>query len=164
MAPFAPLRFVLFIDFDGVVHPVDAGEILLEDGEMKIVGKDLFVWLPLLELILAPFPHVHLCVHSSWRNLHTEDELAALLPPGLASRFAGTTIKGLSRHESILCFAIDHAVESLAILDDMRDQFPPDCPDLILCDPNLGISQPALRQRLQAWLDNLPASSVPVGV
>lgn len=156
MDPFAPLPFVLSIDFDGVVHPVDAGDILLEDGEMKIVGSGLFVWLPLLERMLQPFPHVHLCIHSSWRNMHTEDELAAFLPPGLASRFAGATMKGLSRHESILCFASDHGVQRLAILDDMPGEFPPQCPELIPCDPNLGLSQPALQRRLQTWLESLP--------
>jgi hypothetical protein len=161
MDPFAPLPCVLSIDFDGVLHPVDAGDILLEDGEMKIVGSGLFIWASVLERMLAPFPHVHLCIHSSWRHMHTLDELAALLPEGLALRLADSTMRGLSRHESIRCFALDHQVQHLAILDDMASEFEPDCLELILCDPSLGISEPSTRQKIQAWLDSLPTFDPP---
>ena len=156
MDPFAPLPDVVFIDFDGVAHHIDEGEILLIDGEMRFEGTNLFQWLPILEAIVLEHPTLMVAIHSSWRHSHAEEELAAFLPEGLRARFAGATFTRMSRFESIEAFVSDHQVKRHAILDDSGKEFPSDCAELILCDPALGISDPKVEAKLRAWVASLP--------
>lgn len=159
MDPFSPLDNVLLIDFDGVTHHIDEGDILLIDGEMRFEGTNLFQWLPIIEEIVLEHPTLMVAIHSSWRNSHTHEELAAFLPPGLRERFAGATFTRMSRFESIEAFVSDHQVKRHAILDDSQKEFPPGCPELILCDPALGVSDPAVAAKLRAWVASLPRPS-----
>ncbi|MET3181728.1 UNVERIFIED_ORG: hypothetical protein ABIC43_004903 [Variovorax guangxiensis] len=51
---------ILFLDFDGVLHP---------EGEDHILnGGTDFCFLPRLEALLREFPHVNIVISSSWRE------------------------------------------------------------------------------------------------
>lgn len=141
---------VLFIDFDGVLHDDKAGDLALHEGTMRIVGERLFCWAPLLASALSAFPDVRIAIHSSWRHFHTLDELRSLLPD-LADRVVGATHGPLSRYEGILAFIHEHGVDRHFILDDMPKQFPSPCPDLFVCDPQMGINTPGALEALQDW-------------
>ena len=80
---------LLFIDFDGVLHPLD--DVHRPDG--------WFRWLPVLADLLAPWPDVRLVVHSSWRYDHSDAELRVLLGQ-LSSRVVGS-VPRLPREQAI---------------------------------------------------------------
>lgn len=140
-----PLR-VIFLDFDGVLHPENA---------TPWTGNR-FQHAPQLARMLAPWPDVRIVVHSSWRLDHTVEQLRTLVGP-LGSRVIGVTPR-LQREDSILA-----AVEQLGrggrpvdwrVLDDAPDEFTKlDETRLIVCDPDAGVSGPGVLDHVRAWLD-----------
>jgi hypothetical protein len=69
---------VIFLDFDGVVHPQEDPDAA---GRMR--------WIPILVHLLAPAPDVSIIVHSTWRYQYTDGELKELLGE-LGNRFIGS--------------------------------------------------------------------------
>lgn len=134
---------VLFIDFDGVLHRAGNG---LED-----VGAT-FVWLPLLVAALAGHPDVVIVVHSTWRYQYTVAELKGLLV-GLERHVIAAAPRG-PRRESIPWFRQMHpGISSFRILDDEAKEFGSELPpELLLCEPSLGLTTPGVLEALQAWL------------
>jgi hypothetical protein len=147
------MMVVLFIDLDGVAHPVGASRI---DDAGQLVGEDLFCWWPQLRAVLDEYPQVRVVVHSSWRwGWPGLQWLRPLLPADLASRVADITDpQVMGRHASIERYLQDHPeVAGHVILDDEKPAFPEWAP-LVLCDPQRGLSDPAkvgeLREALAA--------------
>ncbi|MFK4705895.1 hypothetical protein ABIC83_002734 [Roseateles asaccharophilus] len=150
------LRF-LSVDLDGVLHGADA-HFAVEDIKVPLQAlraAGLFVHLELLDEILAPHPEVKLLVHSSWRLTHNDDELRELLGP-LGDRFIGATIRELDRQLSIFEFAVTRQLkpEQYRVLDDQVELLEELGDAVIACDPELGLSAPAARQALEAWLNS----------
>lgn len=138
---------VLFLDFDGVLHPTMPSTA---DGPTVNVG--FFGWLHHLEKLLRPFPDVGLVVHSTWRYQYKSDELQDLLNP-LGGRYLGATPRG-PRFESI-CWWLNAnpRFTSHRILDDDLAEFPSPPPsELIACDPVLGVSDERVLRELLTWL------------
>lgn len=55
---------ILFLDYDGVLHPVDA---YLEKGRPVLRAEgELFMWAPLLIGTLTEHPHVRIVLSTSW--------------------------------------------------------------------------------------------------
>lgn len=140
---------VLFLDFDGVLHRAGNG--------IEEVGPT-FVWLPLLVSALSSHADVVIAVHSTWRYQYTVAELRGLLL-GLEQHVIAAAPRG-PRKESIPWFLQMHPeVETHLILDDDLRKFgelPP--PELVLCDPNLGLTTPGVIEALHKWLANPPVS------
>jgi hypothetical protein len=151
-------RRVLFLDFDGVVSP---GPITEPGMRAVPVHVPHFAWVPLLAKLLEPHPDVGVVVHSSWRANYDDDELSELLE-GLEDRLIGATPRHLARYPSILMWlAAAQARLPYRILDDDPSEFPsPPPPELILCDPNAGLSGTRVLSALRDWLQ---ATRVPNG-
>jgi hypothetical protein len=81
-----PVVPFLFLDFDGVLHPV--GERALDDDFCLIENPGLFIWRPIQEALLAQYPAVRIIISSDWRRLFDDATLIRLLGP-LSNRFAG---------------------------------------------------------------------------
>jgi hypothetical protein len=140
------LTHVLFVDVDGVLHPVEATVAPSE----KRVGP--LGWLPGLGELLRPFPKVGVVLHSSWRLTYTAAELRDMLAWGLGACFTDVTCGG-ERYPSILAWLGAHPGASYRILDDDPTDFPQPAPlELIVCDPRLGVSSEQVRATLLAWL------------
>ena len=135
---------VLFLDFDGVLHPATSS---LEAGAR-------FQWVPALTQLLEPWPEVKVAVHSTWRYDHTDEELSALLGP-LATRYVGSVPRG-AREDSILWFLhLAGKGHSYRVLDDAPHEFKEMAPPrLILCDPLTGVSAANVQEQLQTWLED----------
>jgi HAD domain in Swiss Army Knife RNA repair proteins len=133
---------VLLLDFDGVLHP----------GPGIVSPLPLWCWLPDLTRLLAPYPDVHIVVHSTWRLEYGVDELRMLLE-GIGERVIDSTPPG-GRLESIERWLEGRRdVKSYCILDDNEsDFFDPLPAELILCPPARGISDKRAQQQLLAWL------------
>jgi hypothetical protein len=145
-------RRVLFLDFDGVLHP---GPSLLGHGEEQpLIATKHFGWLPALLRTLAPFPDVKVVVHSTWRLNYDEDELREILSD-LGGRYLGATPVG-ERYASILQWLeANPDVTSYRIVDDEPDEFPQPLPEeLIVCDPTLGVTGLEVAAALRAWLSS----------
>ncbi len=153
--PASPLR-VLFLDFDGVLHPFGpkAGTGMLGPRAVHETGE--FCWMPELVNALQGREDVGLVVHSSWRDIQTEAELANLLA-GTGVPFLGATPRG-DRAESILKWLTAHpAVTDFCILDDQAGKFPRSLkPHLIACPRLKGLSAKPVQKKLQAWLARTP--------
>jgi hypothetical protein len=70
---------VLFLDFDGVTHP-QVCEV-----------ASLFQSLPLIEAVLRTHPDVLVILSTSWREIHTIEELRERFSSDIASRVVGAT-------------------------------------------------------------------------
>ena len=140
----------LFLDFDGVLHNESAADNLWEAGSI-LADSDCFAFIDHLATLLDGHS-VDVVVHSGWRlgGQFTHDELRAFLRK-LGSRFQGITL-GEQRYDSILRYIADHGVTDYRILDDADFLFPPDLPELIVCHPTTGMSDPAVQERLCEWL------------
>jgi hypothetical protein len=146
---------VLFLDFDGVLHPVTA----LRWFEMRLPLETaikrgrLFRWAWVLADLLEPHPDVQIFVHSSWRLLHRESALPDFMGP-LSSRFAGSTI-GDERWQSIDRVVQKNRLSEFRILDDHPEHFPAGLSELIVCDSELGVYDEDVRNQLRVWLDQM---------
>jgi len=131
-------RAVVFLDFDGVLHPVGVSAV---DEEFRLIDNPgLFVWRPILERLLAPYPTVGIIVSSDWRRLFDDATLIGLLGP-LAARFVGVVeCYGSSRSEEILAEVKRRGLKRWLALDDhpsvnaaqARD------PRFVACEPTTG--------------------------
>lgn len=149
---------VLCLDFDGVLHPVSAVKDWARDGrtlqELRYApDKQLFRWLDRLVQMLDQHPDVAILVHSGWRTMSRDFELREYLGP-LADRFIGSTSKSMQRFAGITHVMSRIGTTDYVIIDDATHEFPDGLPELIATDPELGLSEPGIQTRLQAWLDN----------
>lgn len=132
---------LLFLDFDGVVHPYGTE-----------ATPSHFCWLPELERLLAPFPDVQIVVHSTWRYDHHDRELRALLG-SLGERFVGSAPRGPRQQaiESVL-HANRGRVSSHLVLDDAPSEFANGKLNVVVLDGQVGISDLRAQAAVAAWL------------
>ena len=141
---------IVFLDFDGVLHPADYLSFKTINDELVLASDARFCWVEDLWNLIHNFD-CHLVIHSSWRNSYTLDQLRGLLPTELGKRVVGLTV-GENRHQSILAYVQKTQVKSYIILDDAADEFPRECVELLLCENNMGISNPEIQNKLIQFL------------
>jgi len=132
---------LLFLDFDGVLHPDRASVDLY------------FCRLTLLEPWLRQRPQIDVVVSSSWREAHPLDELREFFSEDLRPRVISSTpvLRSVSgeREAEILAWlsCSGFAGRPWVALDDQAGLFSAGCRNLVLCDSSVGLAQ--------ADLDNL---------
>lgn len=139
-------RPVLFLDFDGVLHP----SLCLE--------AELFCRRPLFEEVMRRFPAVRIVVSSSWRHHFAVERLRPHFSGDIAERIDDITplwVPGgpADRFQEIMAFASSRGLDEEAwlALDDSAFEFPMDCANLVLCDSRFGLTEEVaelLAQRL----------------
>jgi hypothetical protein len=130
------MRKILFLDFDGVLHPDGAG---------------LFSKLGLFEEYLSKMPEAEIVISSSWRETNSLEDLKANFSASLHGRIIGITPRlddgydsgGRQREiEAFLKIArLNSSNSSWVALDDTRLFFEDDCAFLVLTDPNQGFRE-----------------------
>jgi transcriptional regulator with XRE-family HTH domain len=156
--PRQELHVALMLDLDGCVHA--AGDSRIDDNG-RLIGERMFRWWPLLEQVLDEHPDIQVVIHSSWRKFWPRMEfLRPLLPPALGDRVVGMTDpNALGRQESIERWVEDHPdVGAIVILDDDPSEFDVDHPDLVLCRPDTGLSDPAVVEKLRSAIARAKAA------
>ncbi|RZI44409.1 hypothetical protein EGT07_03035 [Herbaspirillum sp. HC18] len=139
---------ILFLDFDGVLHPFDH-------------PAGVFVLLPDFERVMRDFRDVDIVISSAWRELHPLPALKSLFSPDIRRRIIGATpvFNGMDhpyiREAEILAWLRETGRENEAWLaiDDTDWFFSPDCSNLVLVNPDTGFNddtERALRRRLAA--------------
>ena len=155
---------ILFLDFDGVLHPV---------GGASSAG--LFCRLPLLESLLREpeLLQVSIVITSTWRQVYPLDRLLALFSLDIRPRVIDTTPvhkdedSNFVRYREICAWLEIHPeVKRWVIVDDAESQFPSDKRANLVCtDPWIGLeieSLHALRQRLGDNPDKSAAAQIPL--
>ncbi|KKL87190.1 hypothetical protein LCGC14_1937180 [marine sediment metagenome] len=165
---------LLFLDYDGVLHPDDV--FLMKDGRVELrADGSLFMWAPILVELVSDLD-VQVVLSTSWvRHLGFKRALKAL-PEPLSSRVVGATwhsamkLSGQghiiwdeqSRYEQIESYLkrLPSKQSWMAIDDDVAG-WPDDKRDhLVRTDPRLGLSGAGVRRELvkrlsdgfKAWL------------
>jgi hypothetical protein len=147
---------VIFLECDGVLHPASAASRFVPVAPLKreVQRAWLFRWAWILEELLEGYPDVQIVVHSNWRLLATDDELRSFLGP-LARRFIGCTPRG-QRWDSILSVIERSRLHDYIILDALPSAFPQGLTRLIECNPEAGLKDYRVRERIKAWLRAQP--------
>ncbi len=138
---------ILFLDFDGVLHP-------------EIMGTPELCLLPALEELLREFPRVKLVLSTSWRIVYPHDTLLGVFSADIRERVIGTTPdhdgippgirEGLSefkRQAEIEAWLLQNmANDSFVVVDDCASEFSPGWEPLFLIDGNTGLTQQHAQQ------------------
>lgn len=158
---------VLFLDFDGVLHPDDVYRT--RSGlELRASGQ-LMMHAGILVEILEDFPHVKISLSTSWVRILGYRRARAALPPKLQaltvsstwhSRMPRAPFEGYdihSRYQQIRAAVARAGLTNwLALDDDPFESWSDHDRRLIRTDPDLGISsvptQEELRLKLRAMM------------
>ena len=161
---------ILFLDFDGVLHP-DA--VYLERGRPELRGDgELFMWAGHLVDVLASAPHVRIVLSTSWarelRFSRARDYLPAELRPrvigatwhsGMATDDEhrplgrGTLWDTSTRYQQIRRYVDRAGITDWIAVDDQPEGWAAaDRDKLVATDSSLGLSAPSARVRLAAAL------------
>lgn len=147
------MRKIIFLDFDGVLHPD---------------GIALFSQLPVFERFLLKMPGAEIVVSSTWREDHTLGELRRFFSPALRRRISGVTpsLEGGydlgGRQEEIQSYL---AAENLTdtncrwvAVDDTALFFQDSCQQLMLTDSSVGFTEQD-GERLVDWYNGISGAS-----
>ncbi|MDR5750361.1 MULTISPECIES: HAD domain-containing protein [unclassified Caballeronia] len=160
--------FVLYLDFDGVLHPED---VHMQTGRGPFiaspVGHKLFEHAGLLAEALGPYPELRIVLSTSWvRVYRSVRRITRKLPPELSARVVGATYHGAMDAESFKAAPRGMQVWSDVLrrqpadwlaLDDDYLHWPAWCRDkLVRTDEILGVSAPAVLAELRAKLAAMP--------
>lgn len=156
-------RPILYLDFDGVLHP---SEVWMIDERPVLQFKDnpsltLFCWAPILEAILDdvdPNGYINIVLSTTWGQKFGWQKASEYLPDNLKSRVIGkTSHSDRPRGVQIAQHAKYHiGGQDWLAIDDMYQSWPVEHLDkLIKCDESLGISSIKTQQELRLKLDGL---------
>jgi hypothetical protein len=125
---------ILFLDYDGVLHP---NEVYLYSGprlELRADGHTLFEHGELLCTLLAPHPQVRIVLSTSWVSaLRCFNDAKNYLPPALQARVIGSTWHStqdryrwdaMTRYEQIMGYVLRHRLPNWLALDDDNAGWP----------------------------------------
>lgn len=130
---------ILFLDFDGVLHPF----------AHRHTGPH-FTALSRLESILREFPSVHIVIASTWRENHSLAELANLFSKDIQHQVIGvlpslpcesaSEIVGHRQREAMVWLSHHFSMQEMWIaLDDDPNEW--SATNVILCADGFGISE-----------------------
>ena len=147
---------VLFLDFDGVLHP-DAVYRTKRDGiVLRADGVSLFEWDDLLLPILAAAPRTQVVLPTSWVKALAFGKAKSYLPTWLQARVMGGTWhqrdavndergqswSAMSRWEQIAAYVTRRAISHWLALDNNDEGWPDNSrPHLIKTDSDLGLAE-----------------------
>ncbi|PQA75956.1 HAD domain-containing protein [Rhodoferax sp. TS-BS-61-7] len=132
---------ILFLDFDGVMHPEFCHE------SKHFVHRDTF------EAVVRAASHVELVISSTWRNSRPLDELRALFTADVAARIIGATplyaqleevpdtLVGYAREAECRHWLQQHgrAAQEWLAVDDRSWNFRPFNPHVFLVNGEVGL-------------------------
>lgn len=145
---------LLFLDFDGVLHPQYSGTSTPEDI--------VFCHLPSFENIMRDFPDVEIVLSTTWRHQFSVENLRSRFSHDIQPRIVGVTplvqceegqyVHG-QREQEILQWLLEanRSDEDWVALDDTNWQFPIHRDKVIACVSYIGFDDSAaesLRKRL----------------
>lgn len=138
---------ILFLDFDGVLHPLNSEK------------ENLFCKVHYLEKALKG-ASCKIVITSNWRLTYSTQKMRELLPRKVGKLVIGATdvVNGIKHKrfieiENYLSTHINSSSIDWRAIDDSPQDFPADCKNLIYCDPILGMGS-AEQIQIAKWLKN----------
>ena len=131
----------LFVDFDGVLHPSPSkGELFSQSKifcDSLVNHKDNFL----------------IVMSSSWRETYDYEDIIEAFEPTIRDRVVGVTpilennLHPLGRYHEIIAYCEQNQIldSDWVAIDDMAHLFPKKCPNLILTNPQTGITEKELQ-------------------
>jgi len=161
---------ILFLDFDGVMHPSRA--YMGQHGPELAGDGSLFMWADLLATALAEHPGVQIVLSTSWVRRLPYMQVCGYLPPMLRRRVIGSTwhrirteadySKGLpfsywqtaSRYQQVRRWVDLYRVTRWLAIDDHAEEWAEaDRARLIHTNGETGLSDSAVLARLSGLLE-----------
>lgn len=153
---------VLYLDFDGVLHPADVRVTTSEPKRPRVYNggptdHPLLEHAPLLERILAPFTDVKIVLSTSWVRVLGYDYSVHQLPLALRERVVGTIWQGAllqhpprMRYDAIQTDANMRGLDRWLALDDDVEGWPYEQLYRVIAPNNswYGLAQPGISDRL----------------
>jgi hypothetical protein len=140
---------LLFLDFDGVLHPAHA-----EPNEH-------FCNLQRVEKVVRDYPALRIVLSTSWQAAYPLAALRSRFALDIRGRIIGGThnarsVEPDSRYMQIRTFLVIRGQETTpwVALDDAEHEFPNGCTELVWCDPTRGFDEEA-EGRLHSKLRSL---------
>lgn len=128
---------LLFLGFDGVMHPAAGDRILFEH-------RDAF------EALLREHAHVNVVISSSWREVFDTDCLREeYFSPDIQPRIVDVTpmIPGAMRWQEVQAYLDETRYAGpYIVIDDDASEFPEAWEPLLLCAPHTGLDCGKLRE------------------
>lgn len=151
---------LLFLDFDGVLHP---DSVYLAQGRPTLrADGHLFMWVGILEKLLAPYPDIEIVLSTSWVRWRSYSRTRMVLPDGLRRRIVGATWHSrmdlqewteFTRYQQIRRYLRHRHNTPWLALDDDDEGWPDAERDHLICtEPDRGLSDLETQQQLQAAL------------
>lgn len=142
------MKKIIFLDYDGVLHPASTPS-----------SQQLFSCSHFIEKVIDE-KSCDIVISSSWRFHMDYEKLIANLPKKIKDCVIGSTgepyIGQYSRYNEILDYLkaskLFNDVKWIA-LDDSLFEFPKNCEQLIVCNPNTGVSAKE-SGLLKKWLES----------
>lgn len=171
---------ILFLDYDGVLHP-DAAYLVNGRPQLRADGS-LFMWAPILAKAIHPYPDVQIVLSTSWvRVLKSFSRTRAYLPAALQARVIGATwhsamarhaesahrvdaswFQELSRYAQIARYVsrAGHKAEHWLAIDDDSEGWPVELRDhLIETNGALGLASASAWSDLSRRLQGIAAQT-----
>lgn len=154
---------VLYLDFDGVLHPEDV-RVRPRGGPFvhSPAGRQLFEHAELLADMLEPYPDVRVVLSTSWVRVYRYRRTVRFLPPRLARRCIGATyhsamhrtwFEQLPRGRQVRADVRRRAPNVWLAVDDTDEGWDGARDHLVLSDEVDGIAAPRVRNELIAALE-----------
>ncbi|XLZ73147.1 HAD domain-containing protein [Massilia sp. SR12] len=152
--------FVVYLDFDGVLHH-DAVYWSPKVGiHMRAPGAVLFEWAPILEQLLAPYPGAKIVLSTSWVRVKSFDFAKKQLPQSLQERVVGATFHrremrkwtfdNMSRGAQVYADVQRRQPAAWVAIDNDAYNWPGHClQHLIKTEDHLGLSDPEVQAAIQ---------------
>lgn len=164
-----PNEPVLYLDYDGVLHPVDVRVTLAAPRRPQVYIRGqpsshlLFEHAKLLESLLEPFPTLRIVLARSWVRELGYDFALSQLTPSLQSRVVGATwregmqVQPPARYYCIQIDAEERGLERWLALDDDLYCWPENELYRVVAptDPLLGLAEPGIAEELELKLRQL---------
>lgn len=161
---------ILFLDFDGVLHP-DSTYLIKGRPVLRAEGR-LFMWSSSLVEVLHPYPELRIVLSTSWVRALGYGRARKALPEPLRDRVVGATWHSsmgkshfsgsrlastwwdeATRYEQIARYVERAHLKNWVAIDDHGEFWAKEhVENLILTDSSQGISSPHAQALLQARL------------
>lgn len=146
---------ILFLDFDGVLHPPEVHNT--SDGPELLTHGKLFMHVRHLEDTLGYHPEVKIVLSTSWVSRMGYEATLSYMPVKLRARVVGTTWREtqqvgtysfdsqdrMTRFQQIWSYVYSHQIKNWLALDDLHsntEQWPSEHKNhLILCNGKTGL-------------------------
>lgn len=169
---------ILFLDFDGPMHPYDVDHIRKKGVILNTKGHTLFENTPILESIIAKYPDLKIVLSTSWVRVLGYSRALKRLSPLIKERVIGATwhssfkyfvdsspyasgfgvdyFSRITRFQQIMQYVDRHGLSNWIAIDDDNIGWNPDFADnLVKCDNMLGLSELRCQLELEAKLNLL---------